>query len=72
MNNLVVSKILDHEIRSLRNRETCIQTISGDQKESIRDDEQLKRILKSWFDIEVTHVEAHRLFTKPIHVTQAN
>jgi N-hydroxyarylamine O-acetyltransferase len=66
VNNLVVSTILDHEVRSLRNLEICTQTASGDQKELIQDDEQLKSILKSRFDIKVTQLEAHRLFTKAL------
>jgi N-hydroxyarylamine O-acetyltransferase len=64
VNNLVVSTILDHEVRSLRNQVICTQTASADKKELIQDDEQLKSILKSRFDINVTQLEAHRLFTK--------
>jgi len=62
VNNLVVSKILDHEIRSLFNREYWVITGSGDKKREIIDADQLRMILSSEFGIKVTRVESRFLF----------
>jgi N-hydroxyarylamine O-acetyltransferase len=62
VNHLVVSKIMDNEIRSLRNLEFTVISRSGEQKELIEDRDHLKRILAKQFDIRVTDAESSRLF----------
>jgi N-hydroxyarylamine O-acetyltransferase len=66
VNNLVVSVILNREVRSLRNCDFSVQTASGERKEVIRDHEQLKSTLKTQFNIEVTLAEAQQLFLKSV------
>jgi hypothetical protein len=53
---------MDHEVRSLRNREYWVITTSGEQKKSVGDAHQLKTILRDEFDIYVTNSESHHLF----------
>jgi len=62
VNHLVVSKILDQEVRSLRNHEYWVITESGEQRYAIADGAQLKTILDSQFGVRVNSSEAHRLF----------
>ncbi len=62
VNHLVVSKILDEEVRSLRNREYWIINASGELKHSIPDGEQLKMVLTDYFGIVVNEAEGLRLF----------
>ena len=62
VNHLVVSKIKDNEIRSLRNREFTVISKSGEQKELIEDRMHLKSLLDKQFDIRVTEAESSRLF----------
>jgi N-hydroxyarylamine O-acetyltransferase len=62
VNDLVASRIMDHEVRSLRNREYWVITTSGEQKKSISDAHQLKTILRDEFDIQITNSESRYLF----------
>jgi len=62
VNHLVVSRIMENEIRSLRNREFAVITKSGEKKKPIDDAMQLKKILNTQFDIRVTDAESTRLF----------
>ena len=62
VNHLVVSRIMENEIRSLRNREFAVITKSGEKKKPIDDAMQLKKILNTQFDIRVTDAESSRLF----------
>ena len=62
VNNLVVSRIMDDEIRSLRNREYSTITPSGDQLQPVENAAQLKAILNTQFDLDVTSAEGERLF----------
>ncbi len=62
VNNLVVSRILDREVRSLRNREYWVLSESGDQKWEIRGAEQLREILSGEFGVQVTEAESRYLF----------
>lgn len=62
VNHLVVSKILDDEVRSLRNREYWTISASGELKHSISDGEQLKVVLSDQFGIVVNDDESQRLF----------
>jgi N-hydroxyarylamine O-acetyltransferase len=62
VNDLVASRIMDHEIRSLRNREYWVMTKSGEQKKSIGDADQLRAILGDDFDIRITEPEGRYLF----------
>lgn len=62
VNHLVVSRILDREIRSLRNRE--YRVISGPETQTIQIDgpQQLTKILVEELGIQVTAADGHRLF----------
>lgn len=62
VNHLVVSRILDKEVRSLRNREFCLMTASGEQRLLIENGAQLRSILDDQFGVMVTEAEARRLF----------
>jgi N-hydroxyarylamine O-acetyltransferase len=62
VNNLVASRILDDEIRSLRNREYWVVTASGEERHDVADAPDLLRILNEELGIEVDDVEAERLF----------
>jgi len=53
---------MPHEIRSLYNREYWVITGSDDQKREISDADQLKTILASEFDIQITSAESRYLF----------
>lgn len=64
VNNLVVSTITDREVRSIRNRELNFFTAKGDQVQLIENDAHLKTILKTCFDIALSHEEARMLFEK--------
>lgn len=64
VNHLVVSRILDEEVRSLRNHEYWLITESGEQRQLIEDGVQLQGILNRQFNISVTEAEARRLFDK--------
>jgi len=62
VNHLVVSKITDNAVHSLRDREYWIITGSGEQKHDISDGVQLKTILDTRFGIDVNEAEGQRLF----------
>jgi N-hydroxyarylamine O-acetyltransferase len=62
VNHLVVSKIMENEICSLRNREFAVISKSGEKKKLIEDCMHLKEILDKQFDIRVTEAESSRLF----------
>jgi N-hydroxyarylamine O-acetyltransferase len=64
VNHLVVSKIYDHEVLSLRNHEYSVITASGKQTHAITDSMHLHQILNSRFDIMVNGDEARLLFKK--------
>jgi N-hydroxyarylamine O-acetyltransferase len=64
VNHLVVSRILDKEVRSLRNHEFWLITESGEQRQLIEGGAQLQGILNNQFGIRVTEAEARRLFDK--------
>lgn len=64
VNHLVVSRILDNEVRSLRNHEFWIITGSGEQKHDITNGVHLKTVLDSRFGINVSRAEGKRLFEK--------
>jgi len=64
VNHLVVSRIMDNEVRSLRNHEFWIITASGDQKHNISDGAQLKLVLDNRFGINVSEAEGQRLFER--------
>jgi N-hydroxyarylamine O-acetyltransferase len=61
VNNLVASRIMKDEIRSLRNQEYWILRPSGDVREKIEDPKQLHNILKEQFDIQITETESLEL-----------
>lgn len=62
VNNLVVSRIFEHEIRSLRNRGYRILRGSGDQETAIDSAEQLHRVLAEDFGLRLSAQESERLF----------
>ncbi|WP_353255830.1 arylamine N-acetyltransferase [Hyphomonas sp.] len=62
VNNLVASRILDGEIRSLRNREYWVITPTGEQRRTISDGAGLQRLLATQFDIEISAEESLLLF----------
>jgi len=62
VNHLVASRILDGEVRSLRNRGYRIMRAEGDIETDIVDAAQLKRLLEQDFGLLVTDDEAARLF----------
>ena len=62
VNHLVVSNILDHEVRSLRNHEFWVITESGEKRISIDNSAQLQMILSTRFGIKVNNAESHCLF----------
>ena len=64
VNHLVVSRILDHEIRSLRNGEFWLIRESGEQRQVIANGTQLQGILDGQFGVRVSEAEAHYLFKK--------
>lgn len=66
VNHLVVSRIMDTEIRSLRNHDFSVITKSGKQTKLIEDRIRLREVLDTQFDIRVTDAESSRLFTQPL------
>jgi len=62
VNHLVVARIMDDEVRSLRNHAYWIITGSGERKLSISDGADLKMVLASQFGINVNETESQRLF----------
>lgn len=62
VNHLVVSKLMDDEVRSLRDHEFWIITANGDKKYRISDGSELKMVLASRFGIKVNKAEGKRLF----------
>ena len=62
MNNLVASRILDNEIRSLRNRMYRVLRAEGHVDIEIADAEQLCSVLRDDFELNVTDDEGRRLF----------
>ena len=62
--NLVASRILPAEVRSLRNREYWIMTGAGDHKQDVRDPAHLRQLLDQEFGIQVTAAECADLFAR--------
>lgn len=62
VNNLVASRILDGEVRSLRNREYRVLRRDGDDARPVGTPQQLHAILVEEFDLSVTEAESHSLF----------
>jgi N-hydroxyarylamine O-acetyltransferase len=58
VNNLVASRIMKDEIRSLRNQEYWILRPSGDVRQIIENPKQLHQILTEQFDILITETES--------------
>jgi N-hydroxyarylamine O-acetyltransferase len=61
VNNLVASRIMKDEIRSLRNQEYWVLRPTGDVRERIENPKQLHNILKEQFDIQITEAESLEL-----------
>ena len=62
VNNLVASRLLENETRSLRNLGYQIITTSGTQTYPIDSPEQLTQLLVEELDLQVTEAEGKRLF----------
>lgn len=62
VNNLVASRLLPNEIRSLRNREYRITRNGDEESHAVRDAAQLRRLLQDEFDLQVSDRESRRLF----------
>ena len=62
MNHLVAARILDDEVRSLRNRDYRVIRASGESREEIAAAGRLHGILRDEFGLEVAADEAERLF----------
>jgi N-hydroxyarylamine O-acetyltransferase len=62
VNNLVAARILDDEVRSLRNGEYRVIRHPGDSREQVLDAGRLHAILRDEFGLEITADEAERLF----------
>lgn len=62
MNNLVVSKILDTEVRSLRNKKFCLIDGSGKQFYPVTDGAEMREVLDTRFGVTVSEEEGGRLF----------
>ncbi len=62
VNNLVASRILDGEVRSLRNLELRVYADGNERHIAVTDETQLRRLLADMFDIDVDQAEAARLF----------
>lgn len=64
VNHLVVSRIMDDEVRSLRNHEFWVITESGEQRTVIADSMQLQEILNHQFGVKVSENESRCLFDR--------
>jgi len=64
VNHLVVSKIMETEVLSLRNRELTVIQKSGDLKRSLASSEEMKTVLNRDFGLEVSKAECDQLFKK--------
>lgn len=62
VNTLVASRILDGEVRSLRDREYWIRRPDGDEKTAVASALQLQAVLDEDFGLQVSAEEAERLF----------
>ena len=72
VNNLVVSRILDGEVRSLRNLELRIYSDGAERLIAITEAPQLRQILADMFNIDVSPTEAERLFAKVVERTASD
>ncbi len=64
VNNLVVSRILDDEIHSLRNRTFIRIHPAGEDVTTVNTSHQLHNLLRDEFGIKVSEAESHRLFSE--------
>jgi len=62
VNHLVVSLIMDHEVRSLRDLEYWIIDRTGARKQTVEDADQLGRILADDFGLRITQAETIHLY----------
>jgi N-hydroxyarylamine O-acetyltransferase len=62
VNHLVASRILEGEVRSLRNREYQVIRPGGVEVTAVRDGEHLRSLLRDELGVEVSDDEAQRLF----------
>lgn len=64
VNNLVACRTLDHETRSLRNRDYWILRPNGDAQREILSGGELKTLLETDFGLLVSEAEGERLFAE--------
>jgi N-hydroxyarylamine O-acetyltransferase len=62
VNNLVACRKLDEETRSLRNRDYWVLRPHGDEQREVRSAVELKALLETAFDLQVSQAESERLF----------
>ncbi len=72
VNNLVASRILDGEVRSLRNRELRISGDGGERQIEVTDGTHLHQLLADMFDIDVSRAEAEQLFGQVVARTASD
>jgi N-hydroxyarylamine O-acetyltransferase len=72
VNHLVVSRILNHEVLSLRNHEFSMISQSGEQRSQVGSRAQLHSILKERFKLNVSNDESEQLFTKSVECRLKN
>jgi N-hydroxyarylamine O-acetyltransferase len=71
VNNLVAARIVDDEVRSLRNLELRIMRSDDEERITVADARHLRELLSGMFDLDVDEVEAERLFTAAAERTQS-
>ncbi|HSH10514.1 MAG TPA: arylamine N-acetyltransferase, partial [Ilumatobacter sp.] len=66
VNNLVASRMLDGETRSLRNLDLRVYRDGAEQDLAVTDAAHLHRVLADMFDLDVSPAEAEQLFAQVI------
>ncbi|MGB7551298.1 MAG: arylamine N-acetyltransferase [Chromatiaceae bacterium] len=64
VNNLVASRILDNEIRSLRNRDYWVIDPPGGHRQSVSEAPTLRSLLADTFGIRISTAESRALFVR--------
>lgn len=72
VNNLVASRILDGEVRSLRNLDLRIYSDGAEQLIAITDSRHLHQVLADLFDLDVSRDEVEQLFARVVERTTPN
>ncbi len=70
VNNLVATRILDGEVRSLVNLELRIRRNDDEERIAVVDARHLRELLSEMFDLDINETEAERLFAAAAERTQ--